>query len=51
MAMNCWNMLKGVNMECINKSYYYFNAFAGYFLTILQNARSIYQEDTEQAVQ
>jgi hypothetical protein len=34
----------GANLECINKSYYYLDAFVGYFTTILQNARSNYQE-------
>jgi hypothetical protein len=32
-----------LSRECINKLYYYFDAFFGYFITILQNARSNYQ--------
>jgi hypothetical protein len=28
----------GVNLECINKSYYFFDAFVGYFTTIQQQA-------------
>jgi hypothetical protein len=35
----------GANLECINKSYYYLDAFVDCFTTILQNARSNYQED------
>jgi predicted metallo-beta-lactamase superfamily hydrolase len=32
------------NKQCINKSYYYLDAFVGYFTSILQDARSNYQE-------
>jgi hypothetical protein len=34
----------GENLEPINKSYYYLDAFVGYFTAILQNARSNYPE-------
>jgi hypothetical protein len=34
----------GVNMECINKSDRYLDAFVGYFITILQNAWPSYQD-------
>jgi hypothetical protein len=32
------------NLEYINKSYYFLNAFVGYFKTILQNAWSNHQD-------
>jgi hypothetical protein len=35
----------GNNLGCI-KSYCYFDAFVGYFVTILQNAQSIYQDNS-----
>jgi hypothetical protein len=31
-------------LECINKSYYYLDAFVGYFIKMLQNARPNYQD-------
>jgi hypothetical protein len=36
----------GVNLKCINKSYYYLDAFVGYFTTIFRNARFNYQDKT-----
>jgi hypothetical protein len=43
MAATCRNTV-GVNLEYINKSIYFLDAFVGHFTTILQNARPNHQE-------